>query len=151
MRALEAGDHLVHGQIARAVLHLYGLAPVSAARPRGSKGFEGEIVEGLMHPLRPCFDICNDAPDKLHECHLFRNVEAVERCYCVALRGVGRTQPAQVLANEADAGNRSRTKALSVRLGLHQVQELLATRQNIMRAARVLSDRHRGGERKRRA
>ncbi len=53
----EAGDHLVHGQIARAVVHLYGLAPASAARPRGSKGFEGEIVEALMHPRRPRFDI----------------------------------------------------------------------------------------------
>jgi len=64
------------------------------AGPHGSKGFERQVVETFVDTRRPSFDICNDAPDKLHECHLFGDVEAVEPCYCVALRGVGWTQPA---------------------------------------------------------
>src|SRR5262249_44181981 len=116
-------------------------APSLSARPLGSKGFEGEHGEGLMHPCRPSFDICNDAHDKLDERQLFGNDKEEELRYCVALRGVSLTQTVKLVADEADASNRSRTKSLSAGVGLLQAQEILATRQNIIRAACVLRPR----------
>ena len=47
-----------------------------SARPRGSKGFEGEFVEGLVHPRRPGVDVGDDGPNQLAPGSRPRRVDA---------------------------------------------------------------------------